>query len=75
MITITKAAKQQLKQILLANTTDPNEGLRLKITSDQIGLVLDKQSHYDHVIKYDGLKILIIGNENERLLMPPLTFA
>jgi Fe-S cluster assembly iron-binding protein IscA len=69
MLTVTEAAKQRLKETLLANTDDQDAGLRLKMKSPgELGLVLDRQSPADSVVEYEGLKVLLVEHEIADLL-------
>ena len=69
MLTVTEAAKQLLKETLLANTDDQEAGLRLTMKSPgQLGLVLDRQSPGDSVIEYEGSKVLLLEHEIAELL-------
>jgi len=69
MLTVTEAAKQRLKETLLANTDDREAGLRLKMKPPgQLGLVLDRQSPADSVVEYEGLKVLLVEAEMADLL-------
>jgi Fe-S cluster assembly iron-binding protein IscA len=69
MLTVTEAAKQRLRETLLVNTDDREDGLRLKIKSPgQLGLVLDRQSPTDNVIEHEGLKVLLVQPEVYELL-------
>ena len=64
MITVTKKAKQCLKEVLLDHTDDPEIGVRLTVGSNEnIGLVLSKESPGDHVVEHDGSKVLLVGRE------------
>jgi Fe-S cluster assembly iron-binding protein IscA len=69
MLTVTEAAKQRLKETLLANTDDREAGLRLKMKSPgQLGLVLDRQLPADSIVEYKGLKVLLVEHEIADLL-------
>jgi len=64
MLTVTEEAKQILKEKLLANTEDPELGLRLKEgTGGQLGLVLDRQAPDDYVVEHEETRVLLIGKE------------
>jgi len=64
MVTVTENAKQQLKETLLANSDDPETGLRLSFKSPgQFGLVLDKEHKGDQVVEHEGSKVLLVGLE------------
>lgn len=64
MLTVTTEAKQLLLEALLANTDDPEIGLRLALgPGGQLALVLDKESEGDQVIEHKGSKVLLVGAE------------
>ena len=65
MITVTDNAKQFLKELLLAQTDDPDFGLRLTLEpqSKQFGLTLGKEAQGDQVVEHDGSKVLLVGHE------------
>ena len=67
MLTVTEEAKQILKEKLLANTDDPELGLRLKEGKEgprgQLGLVLDKEAPDDYVVEHEETRVLLIGKE------------
>jgi len=63
VITVTERAKQELKTILIAAETEPDEGLRLQPTTDGFALTLDAELSGDQVVEYEGYKILLIGIE------------
>ena len=69
MLTVTESAKQDMKEILLANTNDSKIGLRLSMKPrGQLGLMLalDREVPGDYVVKHEGLKVLLVKKE----LMP-----
>jgi len=69
MLTVTEGAKQNLREILIATTDDPEFGLRLSMKPrGQLGLMLllDKEVPDDYVVKHEGLKILLVRQD----LMP-----
>ena len=66
MLTVTKDANQNLKEILLATTADSEFGLRLSMKPrGQLGimLVLDREALGDYVVKHEGLKVLLVREE------------
>lgn len=64
MLTVTNGAKQLLLEALLANTDDPEVGLRLALgPGGQLALVLDKEAEGDQVVEHQGSKVLLVGAE------------
>ena len=66
MLAVTEDAKQNLKEVLLANTNDSKIGLRLSMKPrGQLGLmlVLDEEAPGDYVIKHEGFKVLLVKEE------------
>lgn len=69
MISVTEDAKRVLKTILIAVEADPNEGLRLLPSSDDVFvLALGTELPGDQVVEYEGVKVLLVGIEYLRLL-------
>ncbi len=64
MLAVTNGAKQLLLEALLANTDDPEVGLRLALgPGGQLALVLDKEAEGDQVVEHKGSKVLLVGAE------------
>ncbi len=64
MVTVTEAAKQELKKKLTAHTEDPNAGIRLQSdASGQLSLVLGTESQGDQVVDHEGTKVLLVAPE------------
>lgn len=64
MLTVTDNAKQHLKKVLKAHTTDSDLGVRLtKGTGGQLELKIDEESPGDHVVEHEGAKVLLIEQE------------
>jgi Fe-S cluster assembly iron-binding protein IscA len=64
VLTVTNEAKQLLLEALLANTDDPEIGLRLALgPGGQLALVLDKEAEGDQVVEHKGSKVLLVGAE------------
>ena len=65
MLTVTENAKKSLKEVLVANTDDPETSLRLflKKSPEGFGLMLDKEAPSDFVVEQEGSKVLLIGPE------------
>ena len=64
MLTVTESAKEQLKETLLANTDDPEIGLRLTLEpGGQFGLVLGREQEGDQVVEHEGAKVLLVATE------------
>jgi Fe-S cluster assembly iron-binding protein IscA len=61
MVTVTEGAKQVLKEKLLASTSEPDVGIRLKSEpSGELSLTLDSESEGDQVVEQDGMKVLLV---------------
>jgi Fe-S cluster assembly iron-binding protein IscA len=64
MLNVTDNAKKRLREQLENYTDDSEVGARLVIrSSDQLGLVTDKEKPGDQVVEYEGLKVLLLGKE------------
>jgi len=64
MLTVTENAKRHLKRLLVRNTTDPNLGIRLRVSKGmQVGVLLDQKAADDYVIEHEGAKVLMVGSE------------
>jgi Fe-S cluster assembly iron-binding protein IscA len=64
MLTVTESAKQLLWEMLIANSTEPDMGVRLNIeTTGQLSLILDKEGYGDDIIEHSGEKILMMTPE------------
>ena len=69
MLTVTEAAREKLKETLLANTDDQEASLRLTMRPPgQLGLVLDRVSPGDDVVEHQGSKVLVVSHEIAELL-------
>jgi len=69
MVTVTEDAKKVLKTILVAAEADPDEGLRLLPTADEMfALALDTELSGDQVVEYEGFRVLLVGIEYHRVL-------
>jgi len=61
MIYVTERAKQELKKLLVNNVDWPGARLRLMDRGQgRLGLGVDIEAPDDHVIEYDGVKLLLI---------------
>lgn len=61
MIGVTARAKKELKKILAAKVDMPQAGLRLvNRGQSELGLGVDIELPGDQVVKYDGLKVLLV---------------
>ena len=64
MLTVTRTAKDKLKETLQKQTTDPEVAIRvtsLHATPNRLELVLDKEKKGDHVVaSKEGFKVLLI---------------
>ena len=61
MIVVTKRAKQELKRILSGKVENWYAGLRLTANGQgQLGLGVDVEMPGDHVVEYDGSKVLLV---------------
>jgi len=64
MLNVTDDAKQRLKEQLESHTEDPRVGARLVVqTNGKYDLVADRETPGDQVVEYDGLKVLLVGQE------------
>lgn len=52
-----------MKAILIAIGADLDKGLRLQPTTDGFALTLDSELSGDHIIEYEGFKVLLVGIE------------
>jgi len=69
MITVTDDAKVELKNILISNSQDSDDGLRILIdTSGKPSIMIDKEQAGDEVVEHDGHKILIAQKELSSIL-------
>ena len=68
MISVTEHAKRELKAILAARGVSPEKGLRLLPAEGEFVLALDTELAGDHVVEYDGAKVLLVGIEYLKLL-------
>jgi hypothetical protein len=68
MLTVTEAAKEELKQLLIDIGADIEEGLRLlPAENDVFVLSLDTEMSADQVVEFDGYKVLLVGIEYYRM--------
>jgi len=64
MLTVTESAKQLLWEMLMANSNNPDAGVRLNIDSTgRLSLVLSKQGYGDHIVEYEEEKVLLVAPE------------
>ena len=64
MLTVTESAKQLLWEMLMANSDNPDTGVRLNLEStDRLSLVLDKEGYGDHIVEYEGERVLLVAPE------------
>jgi Fe-S cluster assembly iron-binding protein IscA len=69
MISVTKEAKEKLKETLRQHTDTAEESLRMVMKPPgQVGLILDRISPADKFVEHEGTKILILGHEISELL-------
>lgn len=69
MMIVTEDAKQELRRRLVAQTNDPEIGIRLRLKLPRrFRLVLDRESDGDQVIEYKGSKVLLIGRDSAGLV-------
>jgi Fe-S cluster assembly iron-binding protein IscA len=69
MVTVTERAAEELRAKLLDLDSAPEVGLRLMPTpSGKFLLLLDTELSGDHVVEYQGCKVLIVGIEYIRAL-------
>ena len=61
MIVVTERAKQELKRILSTKVDNWYAALRLKAVGEgQLGLGIDVEMPGDHVVEYEGSKLLLV---------------
>ncbi|MFA4836124.1 MAG: hypothetical protein WC749_08670 [Dehalococcoidia bacterium] len=62
MVFVTQRAKQHMKEMLLAKTSNPNIGLRLvlKTGNGKFALRFDHEREHDQVMRHEDSKILLI---------------
>jgi len=64
MLMVTDKAKQHLRRLLMANTSDPDVGIRLKMGKGmQFGVLLDRKMDNDYIVEHEGSKVLLVGSE------------
>ncbi len=64
MIKVTERAKQELTKILSKKVDWPGARLRLMDRSEgKLGLGVDIEKPEDHIIEYEGIKVLIVEPE------------
>jgi Fe-S cluster assembly iron-binding protein IscA len=63
MLTVTERAAQELKEILQANATEPEQALRLIREAQGFSLQLDTASADDEVVESEGTNILLIDEQ------------
>jgi Fe-S cluster assembly iron-binding protein IscA len=64
MIDITKRAKQELRKILSNKVDWPEARLRLMDRGQgKLGLGVDIEAPGDHIVEYEGIKVLIVKPE------------
>ena len=61
MLTVTESAREVLKGILIANSDNPEMGLRLVVDQDnQIKMALGTEEPGDQVIEHEDTKVLMV---------------
>jgi Fe-S cluster assembly iron-binding protein IscA len=69
MINITERAKQELSKLLSKKVDWPGARLRLMDRSlGKLGLGIDMEAPGDHVVEYEGVKVLVVEPELARNL-------
>ena len=69
MITVTERAKKLLKALLIAAEADPEEGLRLLPSPDDVFVLgIDTEMSGDQVVEYEDYKVLLVGIEYFKIL-------
>jgi hypothetical protein len=64
MLTITRKAREKLREAIAVQTRDPRKSMRLCMTPSRFGpfdLILDEEGEGDHVVVEDGRKVLLVG--------------
>ena len=67
MVTVTDAAKEELKRILATRSLDLDKYLRLAIPPTwegpgDFGIVIGVEGNADHTVERDGLKLLLVDS-------------
>jgi len=63
MLEVSERAREELKKALDANTSDPEQGLRLTVTGvDQLGLGIDVERPGDQIYEHEGAKVLMVDS-------------
>jgi Fe-S cluster assembly iron-binding protein IscA len=61
MLEVTLGAKELLKEVLSANSEQPEAGLRLTMNdAGELGLGIDSEKEGDQIVEHEGSKILFI---------------
>lgn len=69
MVRVTEQAAKELRAKLLAETSDPEVGLRLlPAPNGRFMLILDTEQSGDQVVEYKESKVLLLGIEYFRAL-------
>ncbi len=64
MLTVTAPAAEELKALVEAESTEPDQALRLVPAGPgMLTLVLDTVREGDQVIEHEGVNILLVGGE------------
>jgi Fe-S cluster assembly iron-binding protein IscA len=61
MLTVTERAAQELKEVLTAHATEPNQVLRLDASNEGFTLGVGQQVEGDHVVESEGTTVLHIS--------------
>jgi Fe-S cluster assembly iron-binding protein IscA len=61
MLQVTLGAKEVLKEVLSANSEEPEAGLRLTMNNaGELGLGIDSEKEGDQVVEHEGSKVLFV---------------
>lgn len=64
MIGVTERAKEELKNILTANTDQPEACLRLTLNEQgQLGLAIDTERQGDQAVEHEESKVLLVEKD------------
>jgi Fe-S cluster assembly iron-binding protein IscA len=71
MLTVTELAAEKLKEAIQAQTEDPELAIRLVPSAsrpNQMDMALDKEKEGDQVVESQGVMVLFVSAELERVL-------
>jgi Fe-S cluster assembly iron-binding protein IscA len=71
MLTVTAQAASKLKEVIQAQTEDPEVAIRLIPSTsrpNQLDMALDKEKEGDQVVESEGTKVLFVSSELAQVL-------